>query len=282
MILFVFNLTRPSCFRAQNYVRANNCIQETRRFKSPEGLIQEAKLLGKRGDMDRGIAVLQDCIKQYFSKKLIRQWKNQPDSERCTQHQITCSKAMLLLARFNDEKCNVDVEVNIQNYKDATLIYSQSEKNYFHLANYYDNISAAVEKPHRRGWVRRVYIRISRERYEDLLIIIMPGRLITYSDIFMCCSELQTYVVTNYCRSLLYGGKHIHQSLPRLLFIWFDHATNKPEDGNVNKAGRTHDGHALSVSAMFNMTVKEQTRQISKIEIHDQSILLFVFGQYLT
>ena len=122
-------------------------------------MIQEAKLLGKRGEMDRGIAVLEDCLKQFYNnKKAITIWQASGPEIPATSHQITCSKALLLLARFNDEKCNVDIEVNIRNYERATEVFKRSEKNFFHLANYYDGVWADVESRKKRVWVSILYI----------------------------------------------------------------------------------------------------------------------------
>jgi hypothetical protein len=75
----------------------------------------------------------------------------------------------------------------------------------------------------------------------------------------MIYSEMQTSVIQFYCKSLEHGCKHIHQSLPRLLFIWFDYAANKPNEENSKKLG-----HGVTVAATYTAVVKEMTDHIGR------------------
>jgi len=49
------------------------------------------------------------------------------------------------------------------------------------------------------------------------------------------------FVVKYYAQSLHYGSKYVYQSLPRLLSIWFDHASVTSRNGGNNNgtAGRS-------------------------------------------
>ena len=71
--------------------------------------------------------------------------------------------------------------------------------------------------------------------------------------------EMQTSVIQYYCKSLEYGCKHIHQSLPRLLFIWFDYAANKPNEDTSKRMGQ-----CLSVLTTYTAVVRDMTTLIGK------------------
>ena len=53
-------------------------------------------------------------------------------------------KAKLLIASYNDEMVNVDVEVNITNYKAAVEVCRQWEKSMVSQAQYYDRVFASM------------------------------------------------------------------------------------------------------------------------------------------
>lgn len=46
-----------------------------------------------------------------------------------------CAKAKLLIAKYNDETTNVDVDVNIGYYKEAVEVYKQWEKSLVRIPN---------------------------------------------------------------------------------------------------------------------------------------------------
>ena len=81
-----------------------------------------------------------ECLKQYFPKSKIDEWQARGVGEPTTEDQELCARSLLLLTKFNDEKCNVDMDVNIHNYLQVTKVYKKSEKNFFYLASYYDSI----------------------------------------------------------------------------------------------------------------------------------------------
>jgi hypothetical protein len=73
----------------------------------------------------------------------------------------TClCQAKLLLATYNDETVNVDMDVNICNYKQAVDACRQWEKSSVCLAQYYDRVLGvmAEEERNTRGGYMALYI----------------------------------------------------------------------------------------------------------------------------
>jgi hypothetical protein len=62
---------------------------------------------------------------------------------------LNVSKAKLLLATYNDETVNVDMDVNISNYKQAVDACRQWEKSSVCLAQYYDRVLAVMAEDER-------------------------------------------------------------------------------------------------------------------------------------
>jgi len=86
---------------------------------------------------------MRECMKHYFPSSKIKAWEAAPlddPNNPIPEEQELCAKSLLLLAKFNDEKCNVDMDVNIKNYLQVTLVNKKSEKNFFQLAGYFDSI----------------------------------------------------------------------------------------------------------------------------------------------
>ncbi|XP_018561740.1 serine/threonine-protein kinase ATR-like [Anoplophora glabripennis] len=102
-----------------------------------------------------------------------------------------CAEAKLLIATYNDTISNVDVEVNLQNYREAVDAYKEWEKSLVCLAQYYDKIFQNYSEEDRDA----------------------KG------------SEIQLRMIHYFGKSLQYGSNYVYQSMPRLLSIWFDYGT---------------------------------------------------------
>ncbi|CAG9094613.1 unnamed protein product [Plutella xylostella] len=108
-----------------------------------------------------------------------------PELDQLTQDQRKiCAKAKLLIAKYNDETTNVDVDVNIAYYKEAVDMCKQWEKSLVCLGAYYEKVSGADATNTNTGWSRRVY------------------------------------ALNSYGKALQYGHKYLYQSMPRMLSIW--------------------------------------------------------------
>ncbi|XP_065155593.1 LOW QUALITY PROTEIN: serine/threonine-protein kinase ATR [Atheta coriaria] len=102
-----------------------------------------------------------------------------------------CAEAKLHVASYNNALSNVDVDVNIQHYKESIEMFRECEKSLVYLAQYYD----------------RVLLSMSEEDRD------VKG------------SEIQIHMINYFGKSLQYGTEYIYQSMPRLLSIWFDYGT---------------------------------------------------------
>ncbi|CAL8133853.1 unnamed protein product [Orchesella dallaii] len=183
-----------------NFIRADNCLLEAKKFMSPKVLIEEAKILSRKGEKEHAIAVLRKGIAQYFPQ--LESWRNQnpsgqDSSPSSLESRILCSKALLLLAKLCEEEKLLNMEDYIAKYKEASDVHKDSEKNYFTLGSYHDRLWSSTER---------------RENH----------------------FHIQATVVRYYSQSLLYGCKYVYQSLPRLLSIWFDFAAGI-QSGDYNK-----------------------------------------------
>ncbi|XP_071056684.1 serine/threonine-protein kinase ATR [Onthophagus taurus] len=102
-----------------------------------------------------------------------------------------CAEAKLLIAEYNDKISNVDREINISHYKEALELNKEREQSYVCLAQYYD----------------KIYHSFSDEVKDDR------------------ASDIQIHMINCYSKSMLYGTNFIHQSMSRMLSIWFDYGT---------------------------------------------------------
>lgn len=180
---------------------------------SPKVMIEEAKILNRKGEKANAVTALQAGIALYFPQ--ILRWKTEkvpdpvvvrtsaketaeavidPDAATAAaaaaalqDQKLLCSKAILLHTRLCEEQKLLNMEDYIAKYKDAAEVYKKSEKNFFTLGSYHDRLWSAADKT--------------------------PSTF-----------EIQATVVRYYSQSLSYGCKYVYQSLPRLLSIWFDFA----------------------------------------------------------
>lgn len=177
---------------------------------SPKVLIEEAKILSRKGKKESAISSLQKAIDQYFPVEMVATWRqrgqtqptgrsNENTSGHPSESQMLYSKALMLQTTLCEEQKLLNMEDYIAKYKEAVDVYHNSEKNYFVLGSYHDRLLTSAEN------IDRTY-------------------------------ELQATVVRYYCKSLPFGCKYVYQSLPRLLQIWFDFAAGV-HGGTFNSSG---------------------------------------------
>ncbi|XP_038211943.1 serine/threonine-protein kinase ATR [Zerene cesonia] len=144
----------------------------------PEQLfIEKAKMYWARGQQEHAFTTLRRGLDDAY-----------PQLETLTLEQRKiCAKAKLLIAKYNDETTNVDVDVNIGYYKEAVDVFKQWEKSLVCLGSYYEKVSSGeVASDSGAMWTRRIY------------------------------------ALNSYGKALQYGHKYLYQSMPRMLSIWLD------------------------------------------------------------
>ncbi|KAK2579409.1 hypothetical protein KPH14_003267 [Odynerus spinipes] len=150
--------------------------------------IEHAQLYWQKGCQEDAFTTLKRCFSNCF--KPAAHYK-QMSLEECVEERKQCAKAKLLFAKYNDETLNVDTDVNICNYKEAIEVWRAWEKSLLACAQYYESV-------------------VDRMTDEEKDI---KGR------------DLQIHMMNYYGRSLQYGCKYIHQSMPKMLTIWLNFAS---------------------------------------------------------
>ncbi|XP_076679651.1 serine/threonine-protein kinase atr isoform X1 [Andrena cerasifolii] len=150
--------------------------------------IEQAQLYWQKGCQEDAFTTLKRSFSNCFQSASY--YKSLPSGE-CLEERKQCAKAKLLYAKYNDETVNVDTDANIINYKEAIEVWREWEKSLLLCAQYYESI-------------------IDRMTDEEKDI---KGR------------DLQVHTMNYYGKSLQYGCKYIHQSIPRMLTIWLDFAS---------------------------------------------------------
>ncbi|XP_060828354.1 serine/threonine-protein kinase atr-like [Bombus pascuorum] len=150
--------------------------------------IEQAQLYWQKGCQEDAFITLKRCFSSCFRPAM--HYKNLPAGESLEERK-QCAKAKLLYAKYNDETVNVDTDANIINYKEAIEVWREWEKSLLFCAQYYES----------------VIDRMSDEEKDS------RGR------------DLQVHTMNYYGKSLQYGCKYIHQSMPRMLTIWLDFAS---------------------------------------------------------
>ncbi|XP_015183049.1 PREDICTED: serine/threonine-protein kinase ATR isoform X2 [Polistes dominula] len=153
-----------------------------------EVAIEQAQLYWIKGNREQAFTTLKNCFKHHFRPVAI--YKQMQLSESIEERK-QCAKAKLLFARYNDQTLNVDTDISIANYKEAIEVWRAWEKSLLACAQYYDSV-------------------VNRMADDEKDI---KGR------------DLQVHMMNYYGKSLMYGCKYIHQSMPRMLTIWLDFAS---------------------------------------------------------
>ncbi|XP_072931916.1 serine/threonine-protein kinase ATR isoform X2 [Epargyreus clarus] len=150
----------------------------------PEALfIEKAKMYWARGQNEHAFTTLRRGLDEAY-----------PQIEALNQDQRRiCAKAKFLIAKYNDETSNVDVNVNIGYYKDSVEVYPQWEKSLVSLGAYYEKVSSNDSTS--------------------------AGTSSTNTNLMW---SRRTHALNCYGKALQYGHKYLYQSMPRMLSIWLD------------------------------------------------------------
>ncbi|CAH2238336.1 jg17493 [Pararge aegeria aegeria] len=152
-------------------------ILNAEEYKPEELFIEKAKIYWARGQQEQSFTTLRRGLEEAY-----------PQIDKLTQEQRKiCAKARLLIAKYNDETTNVDVDVNIGYYKESVEVFKQWEKSLVCLGTYYEKVSTTETANNTNTlWSRRLY------------------------------------ALNSYGKALQYGHKYLYQSMPRMLSIWLD------------------------------------------------------------
>ncbi|KMQ96860.1 serine threonine-protein kinase atr-like protein [Lasius niger] len=150
--------------------------------------IEQAQLYWQKGCQEDAFITLNRSFLNCFKPV---QYYKQLSSGDCNEERKQYAKAKLLFAKYNDETLNVDTDGCIINYKEAIEVWRGWEKSWVSCAQYYDTIVERMSEEDK-----------DRNR-----------------------QDLQVHMMNFYGKSLQYGCKYIHHSMPKMLTIWLDHAS---------------------------------------------------------
>ncbi|XP_026682047.1 serine/threonine-protein kinase atr [Diaphorina citri] len=116
--------------KASNFQQAySNILAVDEKFRPKKLFIEKARLLWDKMEQVRALDTLTKGLDMHF-----------PDMEQvktaCMEDRRTCAEAKLLVATYNDEMVNVDMDLNLKNYRYAVLIWNRWEKSIVYLAQY--------------------------------------------------------------------------------------------------------------------------------------------------
>ncbi|XP_011329801.1 serine/threonine-protein kinase ATR isoform X3 [Ooceraea biroi] len=150
--------------------------------------IEQAQLYWQKGCQEDAFTTLKRSFSNCFQP--VQYYKQLP-SEQCNEERKQCAKAKLLFAKYNDETLNIDTDGCILNYKEAIEVWRGWEKSWLSCAQYYENIIERMTEDDK-----------DRNR-----------------------RDLQVHMMNFYGKSLQYGCKYIHHSMPKMLTTWLDLAS---------------------------------------------------------
>ncbi|KAI5710378.1 hypothetical protein M8J75_008125 [Diaphorina citri] len=179
--------------KASNFQQAySNILAVDEKFRPKKLFIEKARLLWDKMEQVRALDTLTKGLDMHF-----------PDMEQvktaCMEDRRTCAEAKLLVATYNDEMVNVDMDLNLKNYRYAVLIWNRWEKSIVYLAQYQDRLLNAMEQ---------------NEFYTNHL-------------------EFFSQTVMYFGKSLSYGTEYIYQSMPRMISLWLDFGAQLSKDAKT-------------------------------------------------
>ncbi|KAL1512933.1 hypothetical protein ABEB36_002432 [Hypothenemus hampei] len=190
------NVARSAGIHQQAYTY----VLDAEKFNPPMLFIEKAKLHWLREEHEQALITVKRGLNAYIPDGLSSQEAQQCLARLSLEQKKLCAEARLLIATYNNDICSVDVDTNLQQYKEAVECFKEWEKSLVALAQYQDRIL---------------------QSYTDELKDVKAN-------------EFQLHIVHNFGRSLYYGTNYIYQSMPRLLSIWFDYGTRLATGSNSN------------------------------------------------
>ncbi|CAH0579320.1 unnamed protein product [Chrysodeixis includens] len=162
--------------KAGTFEQSYMYILDAEEYQPEELFIEKSKMYWARDHYEHAFTTLRRGLD--YTYPALEQLNND-------QRKIA-AKAKLLIAKYNDETRNVDVDVNIGYYKESVEVFKQWEKSLVCLGAYYEKVAAGEFSSPSTMWSRRLH------------------------------------ALNSYGKALQYGHKYLYQSMPRMLSIWLD------------------------------------------------------------
>lgn len=189
---------------ANHFQRAHTLqlVASTSRCPPAAIYIEQAKLHWAKGEQDQAISVLKRGLEKRFPDyAAVQAQAANLEAHNITPEVLECLKAKLLLAKFYNETGHADVTTVIKYYRGVTEIGHCWEEGFFRLAGYYDKLWNQTE-----------------DGKENNL-------------------DMARHIISNLCRSMVFGSQFIYQAMPRMLSLWMELGTAEAENPKAFRAG---------------------------------------------
>lgn len=171
-----------------------NAVLHALQLGDGSATIENARLLWKDGHNRKAIQVLQGAVENNsFITQSVGASAPSSSKGRASQRNLLTARARLLLAKWQDSAGQTHASALRLQYQLAAQANTQWEKGHYYLGRHYKKI-------------------LESER--DLKPDSQSDEYIT--------GQTTKLVIENYLRSLMYGTKFLHQTLPRILTLWLE------------------------------------------------------------
>ena len=176
---------------------AYNAIVYAQNLEDDSALIEHARMLWKDGQHRNAIKVLEGAIEL----QAFRPPELDPDADTMTStipqdQNLLSARAQLLWAKWLDTSGQTQSRVIIEKYQSAIRSFARWEKGHYYLGKHYNKLFESEK--------------------------VLPS---TKQSPAFLCGETAKLIIDNYLRSIAFGNKYIYQTLPRVITLWLDVAS---------------------------------------------------------
>ncbi|CAO1598571.1 serine/threonine-protein kinase M1 [Xanthoria calcicola] len=186
-------LARKAGFTHQSF----NAVLHASQLGDNSATIEHSRLLWKEGHHRKAIQSLRGAIAanafQSHAYLQLDQTATLSNNRRQQEQNFPKARAHLLLAKWIDGAGQTQSQLIIEEYRLAIRWYTRWEKAHYYLGKHYNKL-------------------LEHEKAK-----MTSSRSQTFVN-----GEMAKLVVENYIRSLAFGAKYIHQTLPRALTLWLE------------------------------------------------------------
>ncbi|KAF8859864.1 protein kinase-like protein rad3 [Acephala macrosclerotiorum] len=189
-------LTSARLARKGNAIHQSfNAVLHAAQLGDESATIEHARLLWKEGHHRKAIQSLQGAIASnaFMSHNKNMHTTSFTNMDTDQQQNLLKARAHLLLAKWLDRAGQTNASALRTQYQLAAKTHMDWEKGHYYLGRHYNKLLEAEKI-------------IPFEHQKDSYLR----------------GEMAKLVIENYLRSLCYGTKYLHQTLPRVLTLWLD------------------------------------------------------------
>ena len=189
--------------------KAYSILLEAKGLHHPSLFIERSKIHWARGFKTEAISELKSGLIRQYPAYGPDVWHSKSQGKLqlpaiSNEDKVICSKAKSLLAKYVDEASNFDADMVQSLYNEARILAPQQEDIYYSIGKFFDKIIG--------------------KNYKE-------ADLDTRGEIVF-------HIISQYARSLCYGCSNLHQSLPRMLSLWFDYGSRVVDVTSNKKVGK--------------------------------------------